>query len=253
MMRRGGRPGGSAALWDEGLGAQRMKRFGAAASILCVLGSIALVGCEDIPWHVDPLSVGGRDGAGSLKTVPYPTLMRLGAGAHAGGDLATAVGLYRRAAEVDPTAAAPLVGAGNTLVEIGKIDEAIVAYQAALSRDGHDADALRGLARAELLTGKPELAGQALATAYKDTPDDPKLLQLIGVADDFAGQHEEAQARYRRGLELLPGDPALSLDFALSLALTGKYPEAIGVLRPDRKSTRLNSSHSSPSRMPSSA
>ena len=56
-------------------------------------------------------------------------------------------------------------------------------------------------------------------------------MQLIGVADDFVGQHEEAQARYRRGLELLPRDPALSLNLAMSLALVGNYPEAIGVLR----------------------
>ncbi|MGH6740389.1 MAG: tetratricopeptide repeat protein, partial [Bradyrhizobium sp.] len=51
-------------------------------------------------------------------------------------------------------------------------------------------------------------------------------------ADDFAGQHEEAQARYRRGLELLPNDPALSLDLALSLALTGNYPDAVRILHP---------------------
>jgi len=209
-----------------------MKRFAATASILFALGSFGLAGCEDIPWHVDPLSVNGRDGGGPLQPVGYPTLMRLAAAAHAGGDFANAVGVYRRAAEVDPSAAAPLVAAGNTLAEMGKIDEAIVAYNSALARNARDPEALRGLARAYLMTGKPELAGQSLSVAFKDTPDDAKLLQLIGVADDFAGQHEEAQARYRRGLELLPRDPALSLDLALSLALTGNYPEAIGVLRP---------------------
>ncbi|HTV87448.1 MAG TPA: tetratricopeptide repeat protein, partial [Stellaceae bacterium] len=81
-------------------------------------------------------------------------------------------------------------------------------------------------------TGKEELAGHPLSIAYKETPNDPKLLQLIGVADDFSDEHAEAQARYRRGLELLPHDPGLSLDLALSLALTGDYPEAIAILRP---------------------
>src|SRR5205823_3514020 len=95
-----------------------------------------------------------------------------------------------------------------------------------------DPEALRGLARALLMTGKPELAGKPLAIAFENTPDDAKLLQLIGVGDDLAGQHEEAQARYRRGLELLPRDPALSVNLALSLALTGNYPEAIAILRP---------------------
>lgn len=212
---------------------EAMKRFSSVASILAALGSVTLAGCDSFPVQFDPLSVSGRDGtAGLSKPVPFATLMRLGAAAHANGDLAAGVTFYRRAAQLDPTAAAPLVAAGNTLADMGEADEAIVAYSAALKRKGQDPDALRGLARAYLMTDKPELAGHPLRIAFQETPNDPKLLQLIGVADDFAEQHEEAQARYRRGLELLPNDPGLSLDLALSLALTGNYPEAIAILRP---------------------
>ena len=57
MMRRWQRCGGSASLPVEGLGAQRMKRFGAAASIVFALGSVSLAGCEALPWHFDPLGV----------------------------------------------------------------------------------------------------------------------------------------------------------------------------------------------------
>ena len=71
-----------------------------------------------------------------------------------------------------------------------------------------------------------------MALAFEQTPNDPKLLMLIGVADDFIDQHGEAQARYRRGLELAPGDPGLSLNLALSLALTGDYDQAITRLQP---------------------
>jgi len=207
-----------------------MKRFDAAASVIFALGLIVLAGCEDAPWHLDPLAINGRDGGG--PPVNYSTLMRIGAAAHAGGDLATAVSVYRRAAAMQPRTVAPYVAAGNTLLEIGQFNEAILTYHAALAQEAHDPEALRGLARAYLMSAKPELASQPLAVAYQDTPDDPKLLQLIGVADDFVGQHEEAQARYRRGLELLPRDPALTLNLALSLALTGNYPEAVTALRP---------------------
>lgn len=214
----------------EGVGAHRMKRFDAAASLIFALGLVVLTGCEDAPWHLDPLAINGRDGGG--PPLQYSTLMRIGAAAHASGDLATAVSIYRRAASIEPHAVAPYVAAGNTLIEIGQFNEAILTYHSALAHEAHDPEALRGLARAYLMSAKPELASQPLAVAYQDTPDDPKLLQLIGVADDFVGQHEEAQARYRRGLELLPADPALSLNLALSLALTGNYPEAVGILRP---------------------
>jgi Flp pilus assembly protein TadD len=206
-----------------------MKRFDAVASALLVLG-LLLAGCEDMPVQLNPLDTQGRDGGG--KPISYAALMRIGAAAHAGGDLATAIGVYRRAASIDTHAVAPFVAAGNTLMEAGEVNEAIVAYNSALARNDHDPEALRGLARAYLMSGKPQLAGEPLSVAYKETPDDPKLLQLIGVADDFTGQHDEAQARYRRGLELLPRDPGLSVNLAMSLAVTGNYAEAIAVLAP---------------------
>ena len=209
-----------------------MKRFDAAAFLLLALGSVGLAGCEEVvlPFHIDPLTVDGRDGGG--KPVGYDALMRIGAAAHAGGDLAAAVALYRRAAAVESQKAAPFVAAGNTLLEMGQVPEALIAFNSALERDQHDPEALRGLARAYLSSGKPELSGQPLSVAFRATPDDPKLLQLIGVADDLVGQHEEAQARYSRALELLPRDPGLSVDLALSLALTGNYVEAVAILQP---------------------
>ncbi len=94
-----------------------MKRLDTAATLVLTLGLLALTGCEDAPLRIDPLNTNGRDGGG--KPLNYPTLMRIGAAAHAGGDLATAVGLYRRAAAIDPHNAAPFVAAGNTLMEMG--------------------------------------------------------------------------------------------------------------------------------------
>ena len=203
-----------------------MKRVDAAASLFLAVGLVSLAGCGDIPFQGDPFAITPRDAELNIDKHPvdYAALMRIGAAAHGAGDHSTAVSVYRRAASVETRLPEPFVALGNTLLEMGNANEAILAYNAALRR-------------AELMGGKPELAGQPLALAFHDTPDDPKLLQLIGVADDFVGQHEEAQARYRRGLELLPGDPALSLNLAMSLALVGNYPEAIGVLRPIANAT----------------
>ena len=211
----------------------RMKRFDATASLLLALGMGVLAGCGDLPWQLDALKLNGPlVGRGVGASLDYPTLMRVGAAAEAGGDFATAATTYRRAAAVDTNAVAPLVAAGNALLAMGEFNEAISAYNSALARTQHDREALLGLARAYLMSDKPALAGEPLAIAYQDDPNDAKLLQLIGVADDFVGRHDEAQTRYRRGLELTPGDPALSLNLALSLALSGNYPEAIAILRP---------------------
>src|SRR5215813_1075002 len=210
----------------------RAERKGRPAPVflLLALSVLVLTGCETSPIHLDPLSVNGRDGGG--PTPSAATLMRIGAAARSGGDLPNAVGVYRRAAEMAPQDPAPLIAAGDTLLEMGSVNEAIVSYNAALVRPGDTLGAQIGLAKAFLKTGKPQLALSPLSKATEASPDDPKLLLLLGVTRDLAGQHWEAQAYYRDGLARAPGDPALTVDLALSLALSGSYPNAIAVLQP---------------------
>jgi Flp pilus assembly protein TadD len=207
-----------------------MKPVPAPAFLLFGLTVLTLAGCVASPVHLDPLSVDGRDGGG--PTPSYAALMRIGEAARSGGDLPNAVGVYRRAAEMAPLDPAPLIAAGDVLLEMGAVNEAIVSYNAAAVRPGQSSGAQVGLAKAYLKTGKPELAHEPLSKALAETPDDPKLLLLLGVTNDLSEQHWEAQNHYRRGLGFAPGDPALTTDLALSLALSGDCPSAITVLQP---------------------
>jgi Flp pilus assembly protein TadD len=192
--------------------------------------AVALTACEPFPAHLDPLSMNGRDGGG--KPPSYEALLRIGAAARTGGDLGDALSVYRRAAEIKPSDPTAFVAIGDTLVEIGSVDEAILAYNSALARDGSDLAAQLGLARAYLETGRPQLARLPLAQALAQSPDNPKGLLLTGVTEDLAGQHAAAQADYRRGLKSAPTDAALTVDLALSLALSGNFGAAIDVLQP---------------------
>ena len=201
-----------------------------AARIVLTLTVSGLAGCGAQPFHLDVLSADGRDGGGVVPS--YDALMRIGAAARSGGDLVNALGVYRRASDVDLLNPAPLVAAGDVLLEMGSVNEAIVSYNNALLRGGENLPALLGLAKAYLKTGKPALAMEPLSKAYALNPDDPKVLLLLGVTKDLSGEHQEAQAWYRRGLEFAPGDSALTVDLALSLALSGDYPGAITVLQP---------------------
>ncbi len=195
-----------------------------------ILGALMLAGCVTTPIHLDPLSVEGRDGGGPIPT--YAMLMRIGAAAQSGGDLPNALGVYRRAAELAPLDPAPLIAAGDVLLQMGSVNEAIVSYNAALVRRGDTHFAQIGLAKAFLKTGKPQLAFEPISKALADAPDDPKALLLLGVTKDLSGEHQEAQDCYRRGLNLAPEDPALTVDLALSLSMSGDYRTAIAVLQP---------------------
>ena len=207
-----------------------MKNVPASAFLFVGVTVLLLTSCESSPVHLDPQSVNGRDGGGPVPS--YPMLMRIGAAAHSGGDLPTAVSVYRRAAEMAPQEPAPLIAAGDVLLQMGEVNEAIVSYNAALVRPGDTQAAQIGLAKAFLKSGKPQLALTPLSKALEESPDDPKLLLLLGVSRDLAGQHGEAQGYYRSGLARAPGDPALTVNLALSLTLSGDYPNAIAVLQP---------------------
>ena len=208
-----------------------MRRLGGAAALCVGLGLLGLTGCQDTTTvQLDPLTVNGRDG--SAPSVGYDGVMRIAAASRAAGDFANAVGLYRHAAAMEPSKPEPLDALGGTLMDMGKVDEAIVNFNAALKLSPHDGEGLRGLARAYLKTGRPDLAGAPLALAFQDSPNDAKLLMLIGVGDDFIGQHASAQQRYRQGLKLAPADRSISLDLALSLALSENFDQAIAILKP---------------------
>src|SRR5205085_11646748 len=93
-----GRPGRACRAPSGGI-PHGMKGLAAAASILMALTLFVLVGCEEVSSNLDPLSVNGRDGG--IRPVNTDTLLRIGAAAHAGGDLPNALSLYRQAAKLD--------------------------------------------------------------------------------------------------------------------------------------------------------
>jgi Flp pilus assembly protein TadD len=210
-----------------------MKSYLRTVHAACAAALLALCGCvtTTLPAQLDPLAMNGRDGGG--KPPSYPALMKIGVTARAGGDLATALSVFRRAAELAPIGEpAPYVEIGGTLLAMDKPDEAILAYNSALSRNAMDWPAQRGLAIAYLHTGRPELAFNPLAKALVDGPKDPGLFVLLGVANDMAHRQAAAQGWYREGLTMAPNDPALTVDLALSLALSGHVFAGVNVLHP---------------------
>src|SRR5206468_8194127 len=92
--------------------------------------------------------------------------------------------------------------------------------------------ARRGLASALIGMGQPTLAEEQIALVLQADSSDYRALNVLGVALDMQGRHAEAQANYRRALELAPEYLPTRSNFGLSLAITGSSQEAIALLAP---------------------
>jgi Flp pilus assembly protein TadD len=175
------------------------------------------------------------------QQVTVDSMLRVAELTRSGGDLVNAVGLYQRAHELAPQDERPLIALGKVFSQLGSPTSAAEAYRAAVAVAPSDVEARRGLGVALIATGQPEVAILELEKAL-DLAKDYRIYNSLGVAYDMIGDHASAQTYYNTGLTLSPGNLELSNNLGLSLALDGRYPEAIALLE------RIANEPSAPSR-----
>lgn len=204
----------------------RRRAIGLQAIRALLLASVALglPACVSDP-HLEPSAraAAGKDGS------PTETLLRVARGTRDNGDFATAVTVYKRVHEMAPQRADVLVELGQTLSALGAHNEAADIFREAIKLDPKSVDALRGLGNNLLAMNQPELALEQFVAGLA-IQEDPRLYNGMAVVHDMIGSHESAQDNYRSGLALAPNDSNLRNNMALSLALAGKFDEAIQVL-----------------------
>jgi Flp pilus assembly protein TadD len=197
-----------------------------------VLAAVVLAGCAINPN--DPLadSVRKTDNGAVADPTRAASLIRVAASTARAGDIATAAALYRRAQAMDPYNPAALVGLGNALSGLGAHEQAAEAYRKALKLRPENTDALHGLGNALIALDQPAAAIDNFEAVLKSKKAiTPRTYNGIGVANDMMRDHASAQAFYRTGLKENPGNLSLRNNLGLSLALAGKFTEAIEILR----------------------
>ena len=118
----------------------------------------------------------------------YKEALRLGHVAVLRGAPDEAIDAYRNAASIAPSRALPHTSLGGVLLRLGRLEEALVQYAAAVARAPHDEGALLG--QAEALT----IAGQRVEAA--------QALEHVSEIQEAAGRLPEAADTLRRALEL---------------------------------------------------
>jgi len=170
----------------------------------------------------------------TVRTAPGGTmgsLKRLGQATMESGDYASAAGFYRRAHQENEHDFEAVFGLGTALSRIGANDEAAQMFRKALVLQPGDPDTRRELGNVLIAMGQPSLAIAEFEAAFEKNQD-PRCLNGIGVALDSLGEQGAAQAQYRAGLKIDPANVSLRNNLALSLAVSGKYAEALRLLEP---------------------
>lgn len=198
------------------------------------LCAVLVTGCVDDPNAAMVEPSAADIVKGKVDDAKIASLLRVAAASEASGDYANAAALYRSAyrltANHKPANPAPLIGLGRTLAIMGAHDEAVEALRSALGIHPDDPETRRLLGNSLVNLGLPEAAKTQYALA-NEAGEDARTYNGLGVANDMSGDHLAAQAHYRAGLELAPGSLSLRNNLGLSLAIVGKFDEAIEILR----------------------
>lgn len=147
------------------------------------------------------------------------------------GDVKAAVAHLSRLYEVRPTDRQVIFDYARHLRYVGAVTLAEQVLNDGLA--AHPGDKLLRLERAKLLigAGRPSEALAVLAPLREALPNDPSVLQAMGVAHDRRGEHAEAQKLYATAMTLGRPSAALLNNAGLSHLLSGDAATAVALLR----------------------
>jgi tetratricopeptide (TPR) repeat protein len=155
--------------------------------------------------------------------------------------LDAAAGFYRRALEANPNSFEAHLALGLLLARQGKKEEAHTELLTATTLDPGEAGpamkarAWRALARLDSPgpdgQGNATEASNELLEALKLTPETTDDTLLAADLAEASGQHDAAEAAYRRVLAKDPGSVAVNSDLAHVLIERKQFPEAEKLIR----------------------
>lgn len=138
---------------------------------------------------------------------------------------------WRPVYEADPTNARAAAIYGRALRELQQNQQALAVLQTAAIKNPHNQPLLGEYGRALADAGDLKQALDVLSRAHQ--PDKPswRILMAQGAVLDQMGRSADARSYYETALKIVPEEPSVLSNLALSYALSNDLPTAEGLLR----------------------
>jgi len=200
------------------------RRLGAAGWVLAVIASATLGGCKFF----------GDDVTGSIPKAEQPLPTDEAA-------LRGAADRWARAYDANPGEKVASINYARVLRALTRNDEAVAVMRVAAVKAPKDYEVLGAYGKALADAGQFTQAKDVLSRAYPIERPDWTIMSVQGSVEDRLGNHEAAQHYYTEALKIAPGEPSILTNLGLSFALTKQLGQADAALREATASPRADS------------
>ncbi len=162
------------------------------------------------------------------------------------GRVAEAESAARKASGARPAAVGPRIALAYTLLHQSKYDAAAAESKRALKEDERNVRAMQLLSQVYFRQGRFELAGMVLENARAIDPNDPVVLNSIGLVNLQLKAKNQAMEAFKQAVRLQPDYAEANNNYGALLNEAQDYDAAVGVLEaavaaaPNLPSARLN-------------
>jgi Flp pilus assembly protein TadD len=112
------------------------------------------------------------------------------------------------------------------LRSLDRHDEAAAVLERAIMSNPEDGPIARAYGQTLLSLGRTDQAIEVLSRAHTADNPDWRVLSALGVAADKKGRHPDARAHYVAALRIVPNNPDILINLAISHAISGNRAES---------------------------
>ncbi|MFC1673665.1 OmpA family protein [Pseudomonadota bacterium] len=142
-----------------------------------------------------------------------------------------AIGHFEKMRAEKPGEIEAVLGLARNLRWAGRVTEAGTALEASQAQFGADGRFQAELGKVRLIQGLSGEGVQLLQSASANVGDDWRLYSALGIGLDYQERYQDAHAAYNTALNMCPDDPAVINNLGISQGLSGRLDQAIRTLQ----------------------